>query len=241
MRLTIVEPGSFSNEELGRRENYAKSVCSPRTDLQLVSTEPSLAPNDPFILLVPSILERVKEAERDGYDAVVIDCFTDVGLEAAKTAVDLPIVGPCESSLHIACLLADKFGWVTPSEQGIPSCWRRAKLYGMASRITSIKAVDIPFLEYHNRKAELESKLISLIREMMNTGAQLALIGCTAIFPALGIDSAKQLSAKLGITIIDPIGVALNIAEVLVRLNLSQSKVAFPRARIGYGTSSKNA
>ena len=63
----------------------------------------------------------------------------------------------------------------------------------------------------------------------MGHGAELTLIGCTATLRAMGIGSARRLSGKLGITIIDPVGIALRIAEMLVRLNLSQSKAAFPR------------
>ncbi len=231
MRIMVIEPGSFPPEEIKAREDYANSVSSPGTTLVMTCAEaPSPVPSDfsMFSLLVPDILRKIKEAEEEGYDAVFIDCFTDVGLEAAKTVANIPVIGPCQSNLHMACLLADRFGWITPTDESAPFHWRQAKNYGLADRITSIRGVNIPFTEYRDRKDELEVRLTELVREMVNEGAQLIIVGCTAILPAIGIGSATRLSEKLGITLLDPAGVALKIAAMMVSLNLQQSKIAFP-------------
>lgn len=45
---------------------------------------------------VPGVLRRVTEAERDGIQAVVIDCTSDVGLVQARALAPLPIVGAGE-------------------------------------------------------------------------------------------------------------------------------------------------
>jgi allantoin racemase len=227
----MIEVGSFTPEEIKRREDYAKSFCSPSTKILMVSAEvtPPI-PNDfsMFSLLVPGILHRVKEAETEGLDAVVIDCCTDSGLEAAKMIVNIPVIGPVESSLHVACMLADKFGWITPMDAGIPFHWRQAKAYGLPDRVMSIRAVNIDSNEYHDRKDEVEKKLTNLVREMKEDGAQLIFIGCTAIGPNMGIGSIEKLSKKLNITIIDPVGIMLRVAEMMVALKLLQSKIAFP-------------
>ena len=233
MRIMMIAPGTFPLAEMKAREDYAKSVCSPGTTLLLACVEGTCPPHTDqsrFSLLVPGILQRVNEAEMEGYDAVVIDCCTDVGLEAAKTTAAIPVVGPSESNFHIACLLADKFGWIIVDDEGISPYWRLAKTYGMADRITSMKALNIPPPEYRDRKDELEAKLTKLAQGMANNGAQLILLGCTAVFPTMGIGSALKLSRKLGIPVMDPIGIALRVAEMLASLNLSQSKASFPKA-----------
>lgn len=230
MKIMLIQAGTFSAEEVKARKDYAKSVCLPETTIIMASVvEPATKPTHfpMFEVLVPGVLERVKEAEQKGYDAVVIDCFTDVALEAAKTIAQIPIIGPFESSLHIAHLLADKFGLIIPREEGIPSCLRLAKAHGMADRIASIKAFNIPFLEFRNRKDKAEAKLAKLVQESVNEGAELIIIGCTALFPALGIGSARRLSEKLGIPLVDTIGLSLKLAETMVGLNLRHSRLAF--------------
>ena len=231
MKIMLIQPVAFLQEEVKAREDYAKSVCLPDTTVIMASVEePSTAPTHfpLFEVLVPGILERVKQAEKEGCDAVVIDCFSDVALEAARTIAQIPIIGPFQSSLHVACLLADRFGLIIPREEGIPSCSRLARGHGMADRIASIKAFSIPFLEFRDKKDEVETKLAKLVQESVDEGAELIIIGCTAMFPAMGIGSAEKLSAKLGITLIDTIGLSLKLAEMLVSLNLRQSKLAFP-------------
>jgi len=234
MKIMLIQPGTFSLQEIKAREDYARAVCLPETKILMAPVEePSTFPSHfpLFEVLVPGVLERVKQAEKEKCDAVVIDCFSDVALEAAKTIAQIPIIGPFESSLHLACLLADRFGLILPREEGIPSCLRLARAHGMAERIASIKAFDIPFLEFRDKKDEVEDRLAKLVEASVAEGAQLIIIGCTAMFPAMGIGSARELSSKLGTPLLDTVGVSLKLAEMLVGLNLRQSKLAFPNLK----------
>jgi allantoin racemase len=231
MKIMLIELGEFYPGELAMKEKYARSVCSTGTIpvLKLIEVSSPLPDNfSRFGLYVPGIIRRVKEAEQEEYDAVTIDCFTDSGIESAKIAANIPVVGPAESSLHLSCLLADKFGWITPGDEGIAFHWRQVNNYGLADRITSIKGLNMSLPDVFSKKDEAEKKLVKLARELVHDGAQQVLIGCTGILPALGIGSANKLSHMVGVTIIDPFAIALKTAEILVSLNLCQSKLAFP-------------
>lgn len=241
MRIMMIEPGYFLPDEIKAREHYAKSICSVDTHLQLIIPEAEKStPKDLSMLnfFLPGIVQKTREAERDGYDAVVVDCFSDLGVEASKSVVNIPVVGPCESSLHIACLLADKFGWIAPMDESISASWRQAVAYRMADRINLIGGINVPLnsnapvLGYRNKGSELEAQITKVAGRMLHSGAQLILIGCTAMLPALGIGSAIKLSKKLNVPLIDPLGIALKTAEGLVNLRLSQSKIAFPNCVI---------
>ncbi|MGK9165747.1 aspartate/glutamate racemase family protein [Inquilinus limosus] len=51
----------------------------------------------------PGVLRRIEEAERDGIDAVIIDCTSDVGLAEARAAVAaIPVIGPGEEMRRLA-------------------------------------------------------------------------------------------------------------------------------------------
>jgi len=107
MKIMLIELGEFYPGELAIKEQYAKSVCLVDTTTVLKVVEaPSPLPDNfsRFGLYVPGILNRVKEAEQEEYDAVTVDCFTDSGIESAKIAANIPVVGPAESSLHLSCL-----------------------------------------------------------------------------------------------------------------------------------------
>src|SRR4030042_6447438 len=66
---------------------------------------------------VPPTLELVKKANQEGYDAVILACFSDPGLEAAKEISEIPVIGMEESTLHMAALLGARFSILTPKKE----------------------------------------------------------------------------------------------------------------------------
>ena len=60
------------------------------------------------------ILNAVKKAEQDGYDAVIIGCFDDPLLREAKEICGrMAVVGLAEASMHLAMVLGDSFSTVS--------------------------------------------------------------------------------------------------------------------------------
>lgn len=230
MKIMVVAPGSFSPEEIKMRQDYAESLCSSEIKVVGVEGPSSLTDDATLGLLVPGMIKRAEEATKQGYDAVVIHCFADIGLDGAKTVADIPVVGAAECVYHVASLLADKFGLITARDEYIPSFYRRARTLGVADRIVSAKSINIPILELRQRKDEVEALFTERIKEAIRDGAEIIIVGCLAILPTLGKGSARRLSEKLGIQVIDGTATALRVAEMLVNLGLKQSRLTFPRA-----------
>lgn len=59
-----------------------------------------------------AIIENVRRAEREGFDAVIIGILQDSGLQESKSVVDIPVLGYGEVSMVTACLLGDRFAFV---------------------------------------------------------------------------------------------------------------------------------
>ena len=59
-------------------------------------------------------VQEAEKAEGEGYDGVIIYCFGDPGLRAAKEKLNIPVVGINEPSIHIASILGDKFSIINP-------------------------------------------------------------------------------------------------------------------------------
>ncbi|MDP9196188.1 MAG: aspartate/glutamate racemase family protein [Pseudomonadota bacterium] len=53
----------------------------------------------------PFVVKKVIEAEREGVDAVIIDCFSQPGLGDARKAVKIPVVGAGEAAMNAAARL----------------------------------------------------------------------------------------------------------------------------------------
>jgi len=65
-------------------------------------------------LASPFVVKKAEWAELNGYDAVVVTCMMDPGVEAAKEALDIPVVGPGEAARQIAPLLGKKITKIYP-------------------------------------------------------------------------------------------------------------------------------
>src|SRR5262245_30231421 len=51
------------------------------------------------------ILDNGLKAEREGYDAFLIGNIFEPGLHALRELINIPVLGLCESSVHVACLM----------------------------------------------------------------------------------------------------------------------------------------
>ena len=65
-------------------------------------------------LETPALVKKVIEAERLGFDAVVQSNTFDPGVEVARCAVRIPVVGVLRASCHFAATLCDRFGLIAP-------------------------------------------------------------------------------------------------------------------------------
>ena len=52
------------------------------------------------VLAAPGVVEAAIKAESDGAQAVVIDCMLDPGLDAAREAVSIPVIGCGEAAMR---------------------------------------------------------------------------------------------------------------------------------------------
>jgi len=66
------------------------------------------------LLASPETVEKIIQAEAEGVDAVVIDCMGDPGLRPSRECVTIPVLGPCESTMNLACILGHRFSILAP-------------------------------------------------------------------------------------------------------------------------------
>lgn len=75
------------------------------------------------------------------FDAVVLACFGDPGLDALREICPVPVVGMADASLTIAAQLGAKIGIVTGGERWGPMLREFVAARGFADRVASIRTV----------------------------------------------------------------------------------------------------
>lgn len=85
----------------------------------------------------------IVEAEREGFDAVLVGHFQDACLFEARTAVDIPVVGHGEASLFQACMLGGRIGLIGIDPVYLPWHREQAVRYGIKDRVVDVRTMTI--------------------------------------------------------------------------------------------------
>ena len=190
-------------------------------------------------LAVPDTVARTVEAERDGAQAVVIDCMGDPGLRPARECVSIPVLGPCETAMHMAAMLGHGFAVVTVLERIRPMIENQARVYGVADKLASVRAVDIPVLDLEDDLDQVKEALTGqALLAVEQDRADAIIFGCTGMLGCAEAVRAGLLRAGVDVPVIDPVPTAVRVAVALIEAGLSHSKVTYapppPKPLAGY-------
>lgn len=183
----------------------------------------------------PYILEKVKWAEETGYDAVVIDCFDDPALDAARELVKIPVVGPNQASCFIAAQLAQRFSIITTLPEAEPVLRALIAKYGLTQHLASIEVVNIPVLELGKDPEKLVNSIVEAGKRAYYTHYAKALVlGCTGMSFVANKVQEKLIEEKIEIPVIEPLRAAIYTAISLILLDKSHSKATYrpPRQKL---------
>ena len=89
-----------------------------------------------------AVVEMATGLADDPPDAVVIACFGDPGLWAARAILRCPVVGMAEASLHLACQRGRRVGIVTGGAGWGPMLREFVDLCGLSSRLAGVRTLD---------------------------------------------------------------------------------------------------
>ena len=228
-RILYLVPGPLSRargvEELERRRTHLQEWAFPDTEVGIAENPDgpgSIESAYEEYVSIPGSMELAASAEADGYDAIILGCFGDPGLDGFREILRVPMVGPCEAAMHVACTLGHRFGIVTVLDSIVAPLHKLARIAGLDSRVASIVACDVPVLDLH---AGSYDAVLAACRTTLDAGADTIVLGCMSM-AFLGV--AEELSAELGVPVINPARTALKTAELLLGSGLTHSKRAFP-------------
>lgn len=234
MKVLYILPGSLSRTELGtreieRRRTILRRLAASGTEVDVVDVPDgpsSIESAYEEYLSIPGTLTHVQKAARSGYAGAIIGCFGDPGLDAARELVEMPVVGPAEASMLMACTLGHRFSVVTVLESVVPSLRHLAHRVGVSEKLASVRAVDIAVLDLAKDRERSVGRMVALGRRAVaEDGADALALGCMS----MGFLEAHQtIAAEVGVPVVNPVYAALKMLEALVGAGLTHSKRAYP-------------
>ena len=229
MKIGVVLPTS-NPDLLADRQNVYAGWARPDTEISVRLLDkrvpPEADPSDSFIL--PEILQQIIEAEQDMADAVIIDCMEDPGVEEGRRLVDIPVIGPGHAAMTIAATLGYKFSILYPLQQ-TTLIERLVAHHQLASMLASIRYLSCGLEGIRSSDATtLEVLEQTAIAAIVEDRAHVIIPACT-----LTSHLAQRLQERLHekdypVPVVDGPSTAVKLAEALVDLDLSPSRVSYP-------------
>lgn len=202
------------------RERMLSAAVSPRTEISVdcIRKGPDeLDCHTDEAFAAPELVKMAIQAEKDGYDAIVIYCFSDVGLEALRENVKIPVIAPGEVTLSVAQTLCSRFVVVT-AQAGIFRALIGRMMRNCIARekMQAVLALDIPAEKMRvNPNATREHLELVCEEAVGKYQADGVILGC------LGMAGyGDELERKYPVKVLDPAFIAVAYAEMCVRLGL---------------------
>lgn len=156
-------------------------------------------------------------------DAVVLAGFGNYGTGAVKEVLEIPVVGMAEAAMAVALPLCHRFAIITTAARMVPYTEDLVTQCGLAARCAGVRAVTLPPLGAESPAtdeavvAELAAQAAHLAGAL---GVDLVILGGARLSPY-----AAALRGRTAVPVLEPVACAVQMAELLVRLGLRQSKV----------------
>jgi allantoin racemase len=123
--------------------------------------------------------------------------------------------------MHVATLLAGSFTIVTTTGRAVPALEHLARKYGFAERCRRVRACEFPVLALEDpARARSPRSARRSSRALAEDRCEAVVLGCAGM-----ADLTQALGREFGLPVIDGVAAAVKLAEALVGLGLTTSKV----------------
>ncbi len=221
MKIAVINPNTTASMT-ATIADAARRVAHAETEILAITSSMGPVSIEGYydeVFAVPGLLVEIAKAEREGADAIVIACFDDTGLDAARALAGIPVIGICEAALSATSFIAQRFSVVTTMERSRLPVEHLVHRYGMGSRC-KVRAADVPVLSLEDPNSNARDRLRSEISAALKEDrAEAIVLGCAGM-----ADLTAALRQEFGVPVIDGVAAAVKQAESLVAQGLSTAK-----------------
>lgn len=221
MKIAVINPNTTASMT-ATIADAARRVAHAGTEILAITSSMGPVSIEGYydeVFAVPGLLVEIAKAEREGADAIVIACFDDTGLDAARALAGIPVIGICEAALSATSFIAQRFSVVTTMERSRLPVEHLVHRYGMGSRC-KVRAADVPVLSLEDPNSNARDRLRSEISAALKDDrAEAIVLGCAGM-----ADLTAALRQEFGVPVVDGVAAAVKQAESLVAQGLSTAK-----------------
>lgn len=161
------------------------------------------------LLAEKPLLDLVAKASDQGASAIIIGCFDDTALEAARDIASCPVIGIGQAAYHLAALAGGQFSVVTTLDVSVPILEENITSYGLAGQLGKVRASGVPVLALEqDPTAAIDQVVAEVEKAAREDPIQSVVLGCGGM---VGID--QRMPQSSGIRLIDGVRAAAIFAS----------------------------
>lgn len=232
MRIKYIVPFPLDAEGVAiRASQIPASILSADTVVECVPVRNSgtfIDSHYEALLMEMYIVEAGIKAEDEGFDAVIMDTFSDSGINALRSRLTIPVMGPGIVAYCVGMMLGQRFSILLTWDRWRFIDERNLMAYQFGEKCVSVRTLG----EYHpdvkhllkDQQEDIFPQLLAEAKTAIEAdGADVILLGSTTMHHA-----GEYLQEHLDVPVVNPGPVAIKITESLVQLGLTHSKAAYP-------------
>lgn len=239
MRILVVNVNTTDSitQAIARQ---AQAAAAPGTEIIGLTPDfgaDSIEGNFESYLAAIAVMDKVMSYDQP-FDAVIQAGYGEHGREGLQELLNVPVVDIADAAASTAMYVGRAYSVVTTLDRTVPLIEDRLRLSGLWDRCASVRASGLAVLELEESP---ERALEAIVRQaelaVSEDRAEVICLGCGGM---AGLD--EQIRQRTGVPVIDGVSAAVTVAESLVRLGLSTSKVrtyAQPRPKVISGWAAK--
>jgi Asp/Glu/hydantoin racemase len=175
----------------------------------------------------PYVIQLAQDVEKKGYDGIFVSDMDMCGVEPSREVLKIPIIGGFRASAYSAMMLSQRFSIITILESVVDLQRNHVRDFGITQNFASIRTVDMPVSQLSNTAIAVSHVYEESIKAIEDDGADSIMLGCTGFTNVAHTVHEMLVADGKPVPVIDPNQAALSYLVLLVRNQLTQSRLTY--------------
>ena len=212
-KIEIIVP--VNNEAILSQADLSCITCATGIELTLRYAKNNLqeiCSAEDEKIVIPSIIEAAINAENQGADGIIVNCFGEPGVDQADNRISTPIIGIASPAMRIATNNGTSFLIISSVDAHNSLIDLLAERFGVGDKMFAAKAVNIsPAMLTENPKALIHAAMNIIKIAYFSQGVTKFILGCGAMkFKSTEIEIMTKDKLGINVSVFDPLLTAIN-------------------------------
>jgi len=238
MRIRVIRPASRQNAGKDFMETSAKithSYASKGTEIETVFIDGG-AKSGPMVghanearimANARPLIREVIQAERDGWDAVMLSGEYDVGADIARHMVKIPVIDTANIGLRVAHFIGDRTCLLVIEDSVLAFTKKVLRQMRASELVHTMRTWNIPLEQVWERRHEVKPRTLDICRDAIEKDRVNVFLPFCAVYTPFIVDT-REIEDEIGVPVINAVALAVKTTEMFVDLRLNVSRDLYP-------------